>query len=101
MAEYEELKEIDIELYYKYTLGKWGKLSNIVFENWDEQLPESGVEKWTAGVDFGFNNPSVFLLIGWYDGEPYIVREIYKRRFINREFIELIISELEDDGVKT
>lgn len=99
VAEYEELKEIDIELYYKYTLGKWGKLSNIVFENWDEQLPESGVEKWTAGVDFGYNNPSAFLLIGWYDGEPYIVREIYKRRLINREFIELIISELEDDGL--
>jgi phage terminase large subunit len=99
VKEYEELKEIDIELYYKYTLGKWGKLSNIVFENWDEQPPVSGVEKWTAGVDFGYNNPSCFLLIGWYDGEPYIVREVYKRRLTNSEFIDEIIAVLNDEGL--
>ena len=99
VKEYEELKEIDIELYYKYTLGKWGKLSNIVFENWDEQSPVSGVEKWTAGVDFGYNNPSCFLLIGWYDGEPYIVREVYKRRLTNPEFIDEIIAVLNDEGL--
>jgi phage terminase large subunit len=99
VKEYEELKEIDIELYYKYTLGKWGKLSNIVFENWDEQPPVSGVEKWTAGVDFGYNNPSCFLLIGWYDGEPYIVREVYKRRLTNPEFIDEIIAVLNDEGL--
>ncbi len=99
LEEYEELKEIDLELYYKYTLGKWGKLSNIIFENWDEQTPVSGVEKWTAGVDFGYNNPSCFLLIGWYDGEPYIVREVYKRRLTTQEFIDLIIVTLQEEGL--
>jgi phage terminase large subunit len=100
VAEYEELKEIDYELYVKYTLGKWGKLTNIIFERWDEQIPESGVERWTGGVDFGYNNPSSFLLIGWYDGEPYIVREVYKRRLTNPEFIEEIKKMLLEEGLR-
>lgn len=88
LEEYEELKEIDYELYVKYTLGKWGVLSNIVYEKWDQQeLPVKQPKYWTAGVDFGYNNPSSFLLIGWYDGEPYITKEVYKRHLTNQEFI--------------
>jgi len=88
--EYEELKEIDYELYVKYTLGKWGTLTNIVYEKWDKgQLP-STPKYWTGGVDFGYNNPSVFLLIGWYDGEPYIHREVYKRHLTTNDFIQKV-----------
>lgn len=100
VAEYEILKEIDIELYVKYTLGKWGKLSHIIYENWDEIKPKHGVEFWTGAADFGYNNPSCFLLIGWYDGEPYVVREIYRKRLTNPEFLEEIIELLEEQGLK-
>lgn len=86
--EYEELKEVDYELWVKYTLGKWGKLSNIVYEKWDKLTLPRGAEFWTGGVDFGYNAPSVFLLIGWYDGEPYIAKELYKTRLTNVEFMD-------------
>lgn len=99
VQEYEELKDIDFELWLKYTEGKWGKLSHIIFENWDEALPLRGVEFWSGGADFGYNNPSSFLLIGWIDREPYVVREVYKRRLTNQEFIEEIKAVLKEEGL--
>jgi len=87
LAEYEELREIDYELYVKYTKGEWGKLSNIVFENWDQAQPPREPEYYTGGADFGYNNPSSFLLTGWIDGEPYIIGEVYKRHLTNQDFI--------------
>ena len=85
--EYEELKEIDYELYVKYTLGKWGTLTNIVYEKWDKKVLPHDPRKWLAGVDWGYNDPNVFLLIGWYDGEPYVHKEIYKRHLTTSEFL--------------
>lgn len=91
--EYEELKELNEDLYRKYTEGKWGRLSNLVYDgNWDtftESISQlGGAEFYTAGVDFGFNNPSAFLLIAWRDKEPYIIDEVYQSGLTNRELIE-------------
>lgn len=95
---YEDLKQIDEELYRKYTEGKWGKLTNIIYENWDNKRLKRGVEYYTAGADFGFNNPSSFLLVAWYDGEPYVVDEIYQKGLTNYEFMDKIKSML--NGMK-
>lgn len=100
VAEYEELKDIDYELYVKYTLGEWGTLSNIVYEKWDTKNLPGLVKKWTGGVDFGYNNPSVFLLIGWYDGEPYITKEVYRRQLTTTEFLKEITNLLREHGLE-
>lgn len=99
--EYEDLKDIDYELYVKYTLGKWGKLTNIVYENWDEKELPQGVSPnyWGAGADFGYNDPCVFLLIAVYDNELYIVDEIYQRHLTNPEFIDKCNTLLLDNGL--
>ena len=52
--EYEELKELNEDLYRKYTEGKWGRLSNLVYDgNWDtftESISQlGGAEFYTAG----------------------------------------------------
>jgi phage terminase large subunit len=99
LDEYEEMKELDYELYVKYTLGLWGKLSNIVYSKWDEK-PISIIKKWTGGVDWGFNDPNVFLLIGWYDGEPFIDKEIYIRHKTTAEFLVLIKDLLTGRGLE-
>jgi len=99
VAEYEDLKEKDYELYVKYTLGEWGNLSFLIYENWDEKVLTRGTQKWLAGVDFGFSSPSCFLLIGWYDDEPYIVKEVYQDRLTNREFIIQIKKAISEVGL--
>lgn len=91
----EQLKEIDYDSYLKLTLGKWGKIGNIVYENWDIFSDhEKGFEYYTAGVDFGYTNPSCFLLIGWYDGEPYVLDEVYETNLTNPELITKVTSML-------
>jgi len=91
---YEDLKKVDLELYRKYTEGKWGKLTNIIYENWDNKRLTRGVEYYSCGVDFGFNHASCFLLMGWFDGDPYIITEVYRTGLTNRQFINEIKNEL-------
>lgn len=95
----EELKNRDYDSYIKLTLGKWGKVGNIVYENWDIRESDKGYEFYTAGLDFGFNNPSCFLLIGWLDGEPYVIDEIYEAHLLNRELITKSIRLLQKHGL--
>lgn len=95
----EELKNRDYDSYIKLTLGKWGKVGNIVYENWDIRESDKGYEFYTAGLDFGFNNPSCFLLIGWLDGEPYVIDEIYEAHLLNRQLITKSIRLLQKHGL--
>lgn len=95
----EELRNRDYDSYLKLTLGKWGKVGNIVYENWDIKESPRGYEYYTAGADFGFNNPSCFLLIGWYDGEPYVIDEVYESGLINSQFISKCITLLRKYGL--
>lgn len=97
----EALKDIDYDSYLKLTLGKWGKVGNIVYENWDiiENNVPHGFEFYSAGMDFGYNNPSCFLLIGWYDGEPYVIDEVYERGLINNQFITKCMALLKKHGL--
>lgn len=90
IEEYERMKEIDYEYYLNYTRGEWIEPSGAVYTNYDDELSTRGYTYYTAGVDFGFNNPSCFLLIGWLDGQPYILDEVYERKLTNAAFIEQV-----------
>lgn len=95
---YEDLKLLDDELYRKYTEGKWGNLTSLIFSNYDKE--ERGVfNYYTAGLDFGWNNPSCFLLIGWYDDEAYIVDEVYQSEVTTAELISLVRGMLDEHGL--
>ena len=95
----EDLKNRDYDSYLKLTLGKWGKVGNIVYENWDIKESDRGYEYYVGGMDFGFNNPSCFLLIGWLDGEPYVIDEVYERGLINSQFITKVVKMLQRHGL--
>lgn len=102
IEELESLKEYDEGLWRRYSLGEWGVDvdENLIFTNWDTEILEGEADEWIGGVDFGYNNPSVFLLIGLKDEKDvYIHREIYERRLLNREFGERILSLLEEARV--
>lgn len=86
---YDQLKYEDYELWLRYSAGQWGKLSNIIYPNYDFLTRES-FDFYSFGADFGFNNPSAFLLLGWYDDEVYIVDEVYERGLTNSELIDTV-----------
>ena len=84
---YDDLKDIDYELWLRYSAGKWGKISNVIYPNYDTVVARDDFEFYTAGVDFGFNNPACFLLCGWYDNECFVLDEVYQSEMLNEEFI--------------
>lgn len=94
----EDLKNQD-ETYYKiYALGEWGVLGNLVYTNYvveDIPLDESRYSSIYYGLDFGYNDPSALLKIGWKDNEIYVLDEIYERHLTNTDLIELCKKKID------
>ena len=98
---YEGLKETNYDKYCTHTLGEWITSSKQIFtNNWSVGL--NGREYFSyyvGGVDFGWNNPSCFLLCGFYDDECYVLGEVYKTEMTNDEFLERIHNMLTSKGL--
>lgn len=94
----EDLKNQD-ETYYKiYALGEWGVLGNLVFTNYvieDIPLNDESYNAIYYGLDFGYNDPSALIKIGWKDSEIYVLDEIYERHLTNTELIKLCESRVD------
>lgn len=70
-------------LFYKrFVLGEWVAAEGVIYEMFDEarhvvdELPEQ-FERYIVGVDFGMQNPTVFVLVGVKQGVYYVVKEYY------------------------
>lgn len=88
---YDSLKYEDYELWLRYSAGQWGKLSNVIYPNYDTVFPSNPVyDFYSFGADFGYNNPSSFLLLGWRDNEVYVIDEVYERKLTNTDLIDKV-----------
>lgn len=67
----------------------WGNLTSLIYSNYDYEERDT-FNYYTAGVDFGWNNPACFLLIGWYDDEAYVIDEVYQSEMTSEEFISKV-----------
>ena len=92
---YEGLKETNYDKYLTHTLGEWITSSKQIFtNNWDVGFDRRYFNYYVGGVDFGWNNPSCFLLCGVYDDEFYVLGEVYRTEMTNDEFLEEIYNLL-------
>ena len=94
---YESLKYEDYDLWLRYSAGQWGKLSDVVYPNYDTVVDRTHFDFYSFGADFGYNNPSAFLLLAWYDNEVYVLDEVYERKLTNGQFIDKCIDMLKDN----
>ena len=85
---YDNLKNEDYDLWLRYSAGQWGKLTDVVYPNYDTICVRENFDFYSFGADFGYNNPSCFLLIAWYDNEAYVLDEVYEAQLLNRELID-------------
>lgn len=73
-------KIVDPEGYRIYGLGEWGEIGGLILHNWEvkdiSQNP-ADYDDFAIGQDFGFNHANAILLLGWKDGNIYILRELY------------------------
>jgi len=83
-------KELDPEGYEVYGLGNWGEVGGLVFPNVTiGDYKDKEFEQFTLGTDFGFNHSHATVLIGWHDGEPYVIKEVIVTGKTTTEIIEL------------
>jgi len=95
--ELEGLKDEDENYYRIYTLGKWGVLKNIIYTNYDiiPELPKE-FDEVIYGLDFGFNNPSALLKIGFKDKEIFERELLYKTGLTNADLIKELENLVKD-----
>lgn len=94
---YDNLKNEDYELWLRYSAGLWGKLTDVIYTNYDFIVKRDSFDFYSFGADFGYNNPSCFLLLGWYDDECYVLDEVYERQLTNSELIDKVNDMLFDN----
>lgn len=78
-----------------YDKGEWAELKNRIIQNYvvrhftSKQVIEvlNRADRVYAGVDFGFNDPCVFLLVAEVDRVVYVLREYYKTGILNSRFV--------------
>jgi len=101
------LKDED-EMYYQiYALGEWGVRKNVIYSNYEiikaKDWPDS-FDETIYGLDFGYNNPSALLQIGFKDEIPSITEKhtgkylsVYERELLYKTGLTNmdLIKELE------
>ena len=79
-ARMERRKIVDPEGYQIYGLGEWGEIGGLILKNWEVAEISQDLQDYddiAIGQDFGFNHANAILLLGWKDGNVYILRELY------------------------
>ena len=100
LKQYEDLKKDNYDKYRTHTLGEWITSSKQIFiDNWSVGIDRNSFNFYVGGVDFGWNVPSAFLLIGFYDNEAYVLDEVYAPELTNSEFIRKINEVLDSFGL--
>lgn len=90
----ERRRELDPEGYRIYGLGEWGETSGLIFQNVTTGDYSGTIyEHYSVGADWGYNHATAVLLIGWRDGEPYILNEVYATGRTTGEIIRLCVAE--------
>lgn len=91
-ARMERRKEVDPEGYRIYGLGEWGETGGLILHNWEVADISTAYEDYddiAIGQDFGFNHANAILVLGWKDGNVYVLQEIYVFEKDTSEIIEI------------
>ena len=93
-------KEVDPDGYRIYGLGDWGEVGGVILSNWQTKEVSQDLNDYddvALGQDFGFNHANAILLLGWKDGDIYILREIYLYNKDTAEIIEYSEGKIPKD----
>lgn len=85
-------KEVDPEGYRIYGCGDWGEVGGVILSNWQARNCSQNLSDYddtSLGQDFGFNHANVILLLGFKDGDVFILRELYVTEKDTSEIIQL------------
>lgn len=78
----------------RYVEGMWCGSDGLVYDRWDDSrfvtddAPDS-FDQMIVGMDEGYNNPAVLLLIGIKDDRMWVVDEWYERHKLEAEVVQI------------
>lgn len=80
--------------YQRLILGQWTTLDNVVYDNFNREIHVRDImpieyDRFYIGLDFGFKDPTVNLVIGQIGNRLFILDEFYKRGCL----IDQIVSQ--------
>lgn len=87
----ERRKKVDPEGYVIYGLGEWGEIGGLILHNWEVAEVSTNLQDYddvAIGQDFGFNHANAILLLGWKDGNIYVISELYGHEKDTSEWIQ-------------
>ena len=76
----EKRREVDPEGYKIYALGEWGETAGVILHNYEVREISQDLSTYDAvaiGQDFGFNHANAIYLLGYKDGNIYVIRGLY------------------------
>lgn len=91
-------KEQNAEFAQVYEAGEWGTSGGLIITNWTVRELDQDLTHYDAiamGVDFGYNHANAMLLLGFKDGDVYVLREHY----VHGKTMSEIIAEVERTGL--
>ncbi len=99
--------ESETDTYYRdvYTLGKWGVLGNVIFQNWRVEDLSEMADQFTnrrVGLDFGFSSDPAALVVTHYDKKHktiYLYNEHYERGLTNDVLARELLAKVGQDAV--
>ena len=87
---------VDPEGYRVYGLGEWGDSGcNILreYKQWVCDKDLSWYDSVVMAQDFGFNHANALLLVGFKDGDLYVIQELYEFERHTGELIEMATAQ--------
>lgn len=100
----EELINQDYNKYRVYCLGEWGKVEDLIYNNWTtiQRIPEDyEVEKVFYGLDFGYKVESGLVRIKSRKNDLYEEELLYKTELTNTDLGQAIKKILPDKHKRT
>jgi phage terminase large subunit len=91
IATLEQKKDLDPVHYKIYTLGEWGVLRGMIYNNFKicETWPDS-FDTTVYGIDFGFNNPTAVVEVNFKDRICYVREIVYKSGLTTAQMLGLM-----------
>jgi PBSX family phage terminase large subunit len=85
----------------RYVEGLWVGSEGLVYDMWDEskfvvdEVPDE-FDRMIVGMDMGYNNPAVLLLIGIKDDRVFVLDEWYERQKLEQEVVNTALAWKEE-----
>lgn len=88
-----ESRKADENWYRVYGLGETGKIEEIIYKNYAlvDKFPDA-LDDEAYGLDFGFNNPSAMVHIGFKDGAIYAEEVLYQTGLLTRDIGAMLLE---------